>query len=178
MFQTGKKDIHIIVIYSNPLCLFFLVGGRAKNPCKEGGDRFESSLNWVSIRGFFSWISWWFQPIWKICSSNWTMTPIFRVNIQHILKLPHNYASKILQNQHIHIPQLRKNSRQKMSPQFRDVLGVVLMDKHGSVQGETPSASPKIHKIKNNQPPLKLTARHSTWKWVGPQKENHLPTIK
>ena len=25
--------------------------------------------------------SWWFQPIWKICSSNWIISPIFGVNI-------------------------------------------------------------------------------------------------
>ena len=36
-----------------------------------------------------SYSSWWLnQPIWKICSSNWTSSPIFGVNIKKCLKPP------------------------------------------------------------------------------------------
>ena len=28
--------------------------------------------------------SWWFQPIWNICSSNWIIPPIFGMNIKNI----------------------------------------------------------------------------------------------
>ena len=33
--------------------------------------------------------SWWFQPIWKICSSNWIISPIFGVNIKKCLSCHH-----------------------------------------------------------------------------------------
>ena len=31
---------------------------------------------------------WWFRPIWKICSSNWLISPIFGVNMKNIFELP------------------------------------------------------------------------------------------
>ena len=32
--------------------------------------------------------SWWFQPLWKICSSNWIISPIFGLEIPKIFELP------------------------------------------------------------------------------------------
>ena len=41
--------------------------------------------------------SWWLdQPLWKICSSNWIISPNFGMNIKKYLKLPPSYYS--LQN--------------------------------------------------------------------------------
>ena len=34
-------------------------------------------------------IGWWFQPIWKICSSNWIISPGIRVKMKHLWSCHH-----------------------------------------------------------------------------------------
>ena len=39
-----------------------------------------------TIHGSYGYNSWWFQPIWKICSSHWIMKPQIGVNIKTIFE--------------------------------------------------------------------------------------------
>ena len=62
----------------------------------EGFWRKNGEAN-SSVMGYIT-TGWWFQPIWKICSSKWKSSPTFGVNIKKHLKPPPRQICTIQSN--------------------------------------------------------------------------------
>ena len=48
----------------------------------------ETHFTEIIGKGWTSCSSWWFQPIWKMCSTNWIISPGIRVKIKKVFELP------------------------------------------------------------------------------------------